>query len=238
MKNIVRVSNIPKYEKLIWQWTLDAARELETDTFTPIDIIRKVHAQNPKVPAGTIRSYVIAMAPNHPSSKHHPSTQKLHGYFNYLGDGVYELKEKAIEGVDPTKIENIEYVDLEATQLSLERDLEAFISEDLSTIEDGLSLYEKGRQYSVESGRIDLLAIDKDGGIVVVELKAGEAKDASLTQILAYMEDIKNKHPKVEKVRGMIIAHAFSPRLIKAMSFLPNIELLKYKVKFDFIRLK
>lgn len=230
---------MPKYEKLIWQWALDAARELKTDTFTPIDIIRKVQAQNPKVPAGTIRSYVIAMAPNHPSSRHHPSTQKLHGYFNYLGNGVFALKEKAIEGVDPTEIENIEYVDLETTQLSLERDLEAFISDDVSTIEDGLSLYdEKGRQYSVESGRIDLLARDKDGGIVVVELKAGEAKDASLTQILAYMEDIKTKHSKVEKIRGMIIAHAFSPRLIKAVSFLPNVELLIYKVKFDFIRLK
>jgi len=231
---------MPKYGKLIWQWALDAARELETDTFTPIDIIRKVQAQNPKIPASTIRSYVIAMAPNHPSSGHYPSTQKLHGYFNYLGNGVFVLKEKAIEVVDPIEIENIEYVDLEATQLSLERDLEAFISEDLSTIENGLSLFndEKGRQYSVESGRIDLLARDKEGGFVVVELKAGEAKDASLTQILSYMKDIKTKHLKVEKIRGMIIAHAFSPRLVKAVAFLPNIELLKYKVKFDFIRLK
>jgi len=231
---------MPKYGKPIWQWALDAARELETNTFAPIDIIRKVHEHNPKVPAGTIRSYVIAMAPNHPSSRHHPSTQKLHGYFNFLGHGVFELKEKAFEGLDTTEIENIEYEDLEVTQLSLERDLEAFISEDVSTIEDGLSLFngETGRQYSVESGRIDLLARDKEGGIVVVELKAGEAKDASLTQILSYMEDIKTKHPKEEKIRGMIIAHAFSPRLLKAVAFLPSIELLKYKVKFDFIRLE
>ena len=47
-KNTVQVSYMPKYGKPIWQWALDAARELETDTFAPIDIIRKVHEQNPR----------------------------------------------------------------------------------------------------------------------------------------------------------------------------------------------
>lgn len=36
----------------------------------------------------------------------------------------------------------------------------------------------------------------------------------------------------------MIFAHEFSPRLVKAVSFLPNVELLKYRVKFDFVHLE
>lgn len=81
-----------KYGKPVWQWILEAAQKLETKTFSPIEIIRKIQDQNPKIPSSTIRSYVMAMAPNHPSSKHHPSTRKLHGYFNYLGNGIFEIK--------------------------------------------------------------------------------------------------------------------------------------------------
>ena len=53
-----------KYGKPIWQYVLEAANSLG-DIFAPIDIIRKVHSQNSEVPAVTIRSYVIGMAPNH-----------------------------------------------------------------------------------------------------------------------------------------------------------------------------
>ncbi len=76
-----------KCGKPIWQYVLDAAKSLETKIFTPIDIIRKVHEINPKIPDVSIRSYVLAMAPNHPFSNHWPSTRKLHGYLKYLGEG-------------------------------------------------------------------------------------------------------------------------------------------------------
>ena len=51
----------------------------------------------------SIRTYVIAMAPNHPSSHHYPSTHKKHRYFYYLGNGRFRLlkeKEKSISGGD------------------------------------------------------------------------------------------------------------------------------------------
>lgn len=72
---------------------LDAAKEIEKEVFTAGDIVEKVHEKYTEVPAGSIRTYVKAMAPNHPSSELYPSTHKLHRYFEYLGDGKFKLKQ-------------------------------------------------------------------------------------------------------------------------------------------------
>ncbi len=80
-----------KYGKPIWQLVADAADRLELEAFTPSDIVKKVHEINPDVPDISIKSYVIAMAPNHSFSGHWPSTRKNHPYFHYLGDGKFNL---------------------------------------------------------------------------------------------------------------------------------------------------
>ena len=85
---------VSKYGKPVWQHVFEAAKSLKIKTFSPNDIIRKVHETNPEIPSVTIRSYVIAMAHNHPFSTHWPSTRKLHGFFEYLGGGRFRLKEK------------------------------------------------------------------------------------------------------------------------------------------------
>jgi rubrerythrin len=88
---------MPKYGKPVWQHVFEAAKGLKMQTFSPNDIIAKVHETNPEIPSVTIRSYVLAMAPNHPFSGHWPSTRKLHGLFEYLGEGRLQIKEK-VEG--------------------------------------------------------------------------------------------------------------------------------------------
>lgn len=93
-----------KYGKPVWQHVFEAAKSLKTDTFSPKDIIRKVHEANSEIPSVTIRSYVIAMAPNHPFSGHWPSTRKLHGFFEYLGEGRFRFKEKT-ETIDEGNLE-------------------------------------------------------------------------------------------------------------------------------------
>jgi len=122
--------------------------------------------------------------------------------------------------------------------ISLESDLEEFIFENLGSVEEGLKPYrgKSGRQYTVQSGRIDILATDKEDNFVVIELKADMGGDSVLTQTLAYMADV-SKIAEERKVRGIIIARDFSSKLIAAVSLLQNIELMKYKVKFDFERL-
>jgi hypothetical protein len=225
-----------KYGKPIWQYVLEAAQSLKTNTFFPRDIIRQVHRTNPDIPDATIRSYVIAMAPNHSSSVHYPSTRKHHGFLDYLGDGRFKLKGNIEAGSEDEGEETDIEENLEETQISLESDLETFILKDLGSIESGLTCYEGeiGEQFSVDSGRIDILAKDAGDGFVVIELKAGKATDSVLAQVLSYMADVKKALAGKNKVRGFIIAYDFSGRLTSAVSMLENISLLKYKVKFDF----
>jgi predicted heme/steroid binding protein len=89
---------LPKYGKPVWQFVFEAAKEID-ETFTVPDIIRKVRQKNSRIPDVTIRSNVIAMAPNHPFSGHWPSTRRLHGLFKYLGEGCFALLKKDNENV-------------------------------------------------------------------------------------------------------------------------------------------
>ena len=59
--------------------------------------------------------------------------------------------------------------------VSLEKDLESFIIDNLEHIEKGLKLYPSGRQYSVSTGKVDLLCTDANDNFVVIELKTGTA---------------------------------------------------------------
>lgn len=84
--------------------------------------------------------------------------------------------------------ENGDTVDSTQISLTMEKDLELFLCNEIQSLDPTLDLPEEleSRQYTVSSGRIDILAKDTSGAYVVIELKAGTAKDQSLTQILAY----------------------------------------------------
>jgi len=71
-----------------WQMVLKAARELGKEIFTANDLVNKIHESRPDVPATSIRTYVIAMAPEHESYHHYPTH---HPCFEYLGSGKYKL---------------------------------------------------------------------------------------------------------------------------------------------------
>jgi hypothetical protein len=73
----------------------DAALSIGKEIFTSSEIVSKVRQTQPDVPGVSISTYITAMAPNHPSSKFYPSTARLHGIFEYLGDGKFKLKDPA-----------------------------------------------------------------------------------------------------------------------------------------------
>jgi len=141
-------------------------------------------------------------------------------------ESIFEVS----EGPPPS-----EYVPDEAT-ISLERDLENFLLAKLDSLEKGLKTYkgETGRQFQVGSGRIDILAQDKNKNFMVIELKAGTASESVLTQILAYMADVTAELSKGKTVRGIIVAYGFAEKLVAAATLLPIIKLMKYKVSFEF----
>jgi len=87
-----------KYGKPIWQLVIEAADQIENEEFASSDIVKKVHETSSDVPEISIKSYVIAMTPNHHFSGHWPSLRKNHPYFYYLGNGKFKLLKSAENG--------------------------------------------------------------------------------------------------------------------------------------------
>jgi RecB family endonuclease NucS len=112
----------------------------------------------------------------------------------------------------------------------LEEELERQISSNPEIIEKGLRII--GRQYKTSAGVIDILAEDRVGTKVVIELKSGDADIGTISQILRYMTAVKREYPE-SYVRGIIIAHDFDDILIESIkSFLKDkIELINYEIK-------
>ncbi len=117
-------------------------------------------------------------------------------------------------------------------QVSLERDLQAALRENIEQLEPGLVIIDGGKERIGPSGRTDILATDADKRTVVIELKVGQADREVIGQILSYMGDLQAETG--EPVRGIIIASDFTSRAIAASKPVPNIELRKYRFNFSF----
>lgn len=114
--------------------------------------------------------------------------------------------------------------------LSLERDLHSYLATRVSEIEGGLTLVDNGVEYQTEAGRIDLLARDLENRVVVIELKAGKAKDSALGQLLGYMGCLSTSDATV---RGILVASNFDSRVVFAARGLFNVKLVRYQLSFD-----
>jgi len=114
----------------------------------------------------------------------------------------------------------------------LERDLQSALRSDIKQLEAGLRIIDGGKERSTEAGRIDIVAEDNDGNLVVVELKAGPANSGVITQVLAYMSSIADSDRR--SVRGIIVAGGFSDRIVRAAKAVPNLALRKYTFQFSF----
>ena len=117
----------------------------------------------------------------------------------------------------------------------LERHMQDTIRENITQLEAGLKIIDNGAERKVTSGFIDILAKDKNGNFVVIELKAGKARNAVIAQILSYMVNIaETEGQKFEQVRGIIVASDFDKWVRIASPSIPNLELKSYSYTFDF----
>lgn len=118
--------------------------------------------------------------------------------------------------------------------MSLEKDLETFIIENLEHIEKGLKLYPTGQQYTVSTGRIDLLCVDANDNFVVIELKTGTVDLNVIGKILSYMAAVQKELAKNKSVRGIIVGGDFGSKVKMTVSTLPQLKLMSYHVYFKF----
>jgi len=88
---------------------------------------------------------------------------------------------------------------------------------------------QKGVEFPVDGGRIDILAVDKAGRFVVFELKLARGRNKALGQILYYMGWV-DKHLGKGESRGIIVAKEISDDLILAVQRVQGVSLYRYKL--------
>ena len=217
---------------------------------TADEVVRKIEERYPKRwKERAIKTHLYGCSVNNePAYTHHRSMPK---FLFSLGKGRYELyspekhgqfHQGRLVGPQPERAAfpgAVEAISEEETvSFGLERDLEEYLSRNLGQLEDGLKLYSaeglSGRQFNTEMGKIDLLALDRNGSFVVIELKAGVATERVVGQILSYMRVIRQSIAKGKEVRGIIVADDFDERLKYAVAELPNVKLKRYIAKFEF----
>jgi hypothetical protein len=127
--------------------------------------------------------------------------------------------------------ETDELIEAAETTFGLERDLQQALRASIDQLEGGLRIIDGGKERFTDAGRIDILAQDEAGKIVVIELKAGAAPPEALTQLLAYMGATASEGAGV---RGILVAEDFHPRLKFAARAVPNVQLRRYRYQFSF----
>jgi hypothetical protein len=129
-----------------------------------------------------------------------------------------------------------EVIEAEEITFGLERDLQVALRANIEQLEPGLRIIDDGKERTTEEGRIDITAEDGQGNIVIIELKAGDAKPAIIAQVLSYMSEVSESDKK--PVRGILVAGGFHKRVILAARVVPNLQLKKYAFQFSFERVQ
>lgn len=126
-------------------------------------------------------------------------------------------------------------------RFALEADLRDFLAANLQVIEPGLKLYRDGEQdgveFSVDRGRIDILAIDRNGTPVVIELKLAKGRNRAIGQLLYYMGWIDQNLGKGQS-RGIIVARDIPDDLLIATNRVSGVSLYRYRVSMSVERVR
>jgi hypothetical protein len=121
------------------------------------------------------------------------------------------------------------------TKFALEEQLRDYLAENLGILEPGLSLWPVEDGDAVEfqvdeqgpSRRIDILAKDRGGLPVVIELKVSRGHEKTVGQALYYRARIKQRFG-AERVRIFVVAAEISRELRAAASEVSDVLLFEY----------
>jgi hypothetical protein len=140
---------------------------------------------------------------------------------NRPGEDAEDFPEETIEGDEAT-----------GTVFKLEREMQAAVRKQLSTLEHGLAEADGGNEVRVATGRVDILARATNGDLVVIELKAGDCPPGAMEQVLGYAEALADE--RGARVRAYLIAASFPDRVRAAAKRVRDLELRTYEFSMRF----
>lgn len=114
----------------------------------------------------------------------------------------------------------------------VEKEMQIAVRKQLDHLEAGLSVDDGGNETVVVTGKIDIVARDKEKRLVVIELKAGLCPSGALEQVLGYAEALSEE--RKEPVRAYLIAGEFSDRTRTAARRVKDLELRTYEFSIKF----
>jgi hypothetical protein len=131
------------------------------------------------------------------------------------------------------------------TKFALEEQLRDYLAENLGILEPGLSLWPvvddgDAVEFAVDeqgpSRRIDILAKDRGGLPVIIELKVSRGHEKTVGQALYYRAKIKQRFG-AQSVKIFIVAAEISPELRAAASEVSDVLLFEYSLAVTVKRL-
>ena len=239
---------MPIYEKS----TNQLLTEFINENYKPGETIKKEEIVNwfsqnyPKIKSNTVGCHIIKFTTNHRTRVYYGANPKC--------DMLFQLPDKRLRlynpEIDPKPIykkdeiieedsDEKQEVD-DSSQFAYESHLRDYLVNNLHQIEQGLQLYRDeedntitGVEFDAGGKRIDILAVDKDGSLVVIELKVSRGYERTVGQLLRYKAWVRENLADARKVRGVIIAKFISPDLKLAASEIQDINIFEYDLKLD-----
>jgi endonuclease len=235
----------------VWKMIREAVEALGGST-TNVAVRDWILERYPGTNTSTIQAQIIVCTVNHASRVHYPENQKprrAESQYDFLfrpERGRLELYDPArhgaweiAEGEDGRLL--VTQVDeppepngpAEGESFAAEAHLRDYLAQHLDVIEPGLQLFVNdegtvGVEYATDVGRIDILAVDAEGGLLVIELKVSRGPDAACGQLLRYKGWVKRHLAQGRHVRGLIIAQHISDRIRYALADVEDVYLKEY----------
>ena len=192
---------------------------------------------------GMNASQVATLAGCNPSTVRNIISGRIKTPSEEMSKRISAVLEDDFEIVDPDVLEDdwmvVKTEEQEGSEFAFEKDLQNFLVKNLHMIEPGLKLYHDGRrdgqEYPAGRRRIDILALDSEGQLVIIELKVSRGHDRTIGQILNYIGWVKeNIAAPDQEVRGIIIAKEITEDL-RLTCKLPQIpvSLREYSISFS-----
>jgi len=245
------------YDKPVWQLLLVFADERISEhnpAFHLSEAVSWFESKYPLIKNATIKAHLIKMSTN-AKGRVGWKPRPHHNVFFALGQARYRRYDQAHDpppimrtddiadlpasfGTITDDVEDEDGAEGSTTEFAYERDLQNFLVKNLDLVEDGLKLYEDegitGVEYPVGGRRIDILAVDIEGALVVIELKVSRGHDRVVGQILRYLGWIKqNLAEEGQHVRGIIVAKEITEDLQLACMMTTDISLREYSISFS-----